>query len=172
MQDVVLSILSGMFTYVLLSKLKNTNNVQNAICTITSGHVQGYVLLQQIKYSKTMFSCFLSNLTPGKHGFHIHSKGDLRENCKSLCSHYNPHNTQHGGPTGNRRHKGDLGNIIANVNGMSNTTIISDVSLNDIIGRSIVIHEYPDDLGMGNNKESISTGNSGKRIGCGVIGLL
>lgn len=172
MQDILLSVFSGMLVYALLKKYSNTNTIQSAICTITNGSVKGYVLLQRIKHNQTRLSCFLQNLTPGEHGFHIHNKGDLRENCKSVCSHYNPHQSQHGGSTGNKRHKGDLGNLTANANGVSNTIITSDVRLDDIIGRSIVIHEYPDDLGMGNNEESLTTGNSGRRIGCGVIGLL
>ena len=39
-----------------------------------------------------------------------------------------------------------------------------------IIGRSIVIHENPDDLGKGGYPDSKTTGHAGKRIACGVIG--
>ena len=36
--------------------------------------------------------------------------------------------------------------------------------------RSFVIHEGIDDLGRGDNEESLKTGNAGGRMGCGIIG--
>lgn len=32
----------------------------------------------------------LVGLTEGKHGFHVHEKGDLSQGCASLGPHYNP----------------------------------------------------------------------------------
>jgi Cu-Zn family superoxide dismutase len=40
----------------------------------------------------------------------------------------------------------------------------------NIIGRSLVIHEKPDDLGMGGHEDSLTTGHAGARITCAVIG--
>jgi superoxide dismutase, Cu-Zn family len=34
---------------------------------------------------------------------------------------------------------------------------------NHIFGRSVVIHDKPDDLGLGGDKESLITGNAGKK---------
>ena len=39
-----------------------------------------------------------------------------------------------------------------------------------VIGRSIVIHDDPDDLGIGGHSDSHTTGHAGKRIACGIIG--
>ena len=42
---------------------------------------------------------------------------------------------------------------------------------NNILGRSCVVHENEDDLGRGRHELSKTTGNSGPRVACGVIGL-
>ncbi|GBL73650.1 hypothetical protein AVEN_16075-1, partial [Araneus ventricosus] len=33
-----------------------------------------------------------------KHGFHVHTSGDMSNGCQSTGSHYNPKNANHGGP--------------------------------------------------------------------------
>jgi Cu-Zn family superoxide dismutase len=40
----------------------------------------------------------------------------------------------------------------------------------NVIGRSLVIHQDPDDLGVGGHSDSLTTGHAGKRITCAVIG--
>lgn len=40
-----------------------------------------------------------------------------------------------------------------------------------IVGRSVVVHADEDDLGKTNHPDSLKTGNSGKRVACGIIGL-
>ena len=104
------------------------------------------------------------------HGFHIHETGDLREGCDSCCSHYNPNNNQHGDLYCG--HAGDLGNIKTDKNGNCNISLKTNKFIVDeIVGRSIIIHEDEDDLGLGNFEDSKTTGHSGKRIACSVIGI-
>ena len=109
------------------------------------------------------------------HGFHIHEYGDMSDECESMCAHFNPYGKQHGCPGAKERHVGDLGNLITNSNGISHYTRIDDViklrgTKANIIGRGLIIHADEDDCGLGNTPVSLTTGNSGKRIACAVIG--
>lgn len=114
----------------------------------------------------------VSGIKPGLHGFHIHESGDLTRGCDSLCDHYNPDGVVHGGLRSKISHRGDLGNVKANRKGFVECIIrTKKVTLSEIIGRSIILHEDPDDLGRGGHPLSSTTGNSGNRILCGVIGF-
>lgn len=135
----------------------------------------GYVLFREDLWNNSVvIELYLKKLSPGKHGFHIHEAGDLREGCQSLCAHYNPFNSNHGDRSDAIRHLGDLGNININENGISHEIIVDDqIKLRgkySIIGRSLIIHEKEDDVGKGGDDESLKTGNSGKRIACAIIG--
>ena len=115
------------------------------------------------------------HLSAGKHGFHVHKKGNLFKTDCSMCEgHWNPTNKQHGGLNDINSHAGDLGNIIANSQGEVNTHFSTDkltlFGKNSIFGRSIIIHEDEDDLGRGGFHDSLETGHAGKRIDCAVIG--
>jgi Cu-Zn family superoxide dismutase len=60
----------------------------------------------------TKIACMVKGLNPNsKHGMHIHEYGDLTDGCVSAGAHYNPHGLPHGGPSSERRHLGDLGNL-------------------------------------------------------------
>ena len=147
-----------------------SKKINKAMCVLTNNEpgIEGNVLFEQLQKG-CKITVNIKGLTPGKHGFHIHNKGDLTEGCKSLCSHYNPFNKVHG------EHVGDLGNIVADDNGVVKQVIIGkDIELNgpiSVIGRSVIVHQDEDDLGLGGNEESLKTGNAGKRIACGVIGI-
>ena len=145
------------------------------LTNVTNKKINGYILFKEdFKNKCTNIIVRIKGLPEGKHGFHIHKAGDLRNSCSSLCDHYNPKNKKHGDINDKERHVGDLGNIKADKNGNCSITLKDKLiklrGKYNIIGRSIVIHEDEDDLGRGNHKYSLTTGNSGKRIGCGVIG--
>jgi len=114
------------------------------------------------------------NLPKGAHGFHIHEFGDRTNGCTSAGAHFNPHNARHGGPGISPRHVGDMGNVISNGDPKTHFSFEdSSMSLFPpycIVGRSCVIHRDEDDLGQGNYEDSPTTGHSGPRLACGVIG--
>jgi Cu-Zn family superoxide dismutase len=110
-----------------------------------------------------------------KHGFHVHESGDLSDNCKSMCAHFNPYGKSHGGQTDKERHVGDLGNLQTDDKG-NVSCIMFDRMIKlcgykaNIIGRGLIIHADEDDCGKGSNVASKLNGNAGKRIACSIIG--
>lgn len=44
------------------------------------------------------------------------------------------------------------------------------IMLISLYSRGVVVHSGQDDLGLGNSPLSNTTGNSGDRVACGVIG--
>ena len=69
------------------------------------------------------------------------------------------------------RHRGDMGNIVIQSNGRCDDVFLVDVTVWEIVGRALVLHEDEDDLGQLDTDESRTTGTAGKRIDCGVIGI-
>jgi Cu-Zn family superoxide dismutase len=109
----------------------------------------------------------IQNLKPGKHGFHIHEKGDCSAaDAMSAGPHFNPMHEHHGGTHTAERHVGDFGNIEVDASGKGHLVWKGKLDLsgpNSIIGRSVVVHEKEDDL------KTDPSGNSGARIACGTI---
>lgn len=145
---------------------------RHAVCTIRSNTVIGHVELVAVRGGTKFVFRLRGFPREGAHGCHVHAHGDLRDGCDSTCSHYNPTASAHGGRTSKYRHKGDLGNITADSEGNCEEQFIADVRLQDIVGRTLLIHAGADDLGRGGDAGSRSTGNAGKRLACGVIGRL
>lgn len=110
----------------------------------------------------------VAGLTPGKHGFHVHAKGDLsdKEKGKSAGDHFNPDNKDHGRPSDGERHVGDLGNIEAGEDGLANFTISDKVikfsGPNSIVGKALVIHSGADQFTQ-------PAGDAGDRVAFGLI---
>lgn len=143
--------------------------------SIKNNRVKGVVKFIQ-KRNGLKIKYNILNLRDGNHGFHIHKCGDLTKGCVSACEHFNPNSRFHGGLKDKDSHAGDLGNIYSQ-NGISKGSIetnkisIRPGKYNSIIGRMIIVHSEEDDLGKGGDAESLKTGNAGKRLACGVIGI-
>lgn len=145
-----------------------------AVCVL-KGDVSGTVFFdQKDAKSPVVVSGEVSGLAKGKHGIHIHEFGDNTNGCTSAGAHFNPQKLDHGSPDADIRHVGDLGNI-ESAGGVTKVCLqdsqISLVGPNSIVGRTLVVHADPDDLGLGGHELSKSTGNAGARIACGVIGF-
>jgi Cu-Zn family superoxide dismutase len=142
---------------------------------VFDGKVKGTVKFTE-EFNHIYIELKLSGLKKNAlHGFHVHESGDLTNKCQSLCAHFNPFGKKHGCPGALERHVGDLGNIATNEKGEAIYSMYDNVirlrgEISNIIGRGLIIHEDPDDCGLGKNKESLVTGNSGKRIACAIIG--
>ena len=148
--------------------------IKEAVCVIDTNYknssITGVVVFTQKDDSVHIKVDVKGLIKNHLHGFHIHETGDLREGCTSCCSHYNPNNDEHGDLYSG--HAGDLGNIKTDKNGHCSISVKTNKFIVDeIIGRSIIIHEDEDDLGLGNFEDSKTTGHSGKRIACSVIGI-
>jgi Cu-Zn family superoxide dismutase len=147
-----------------------------AIANFLDSKIKGCVEFIEIDKKNTKIVVSLEGLPKNSiHGIHIHEAGDLSEQCMSACSHFNPYNKKHGGIDSKERHVGDLGNIKTDKNGKVEYEVIDNqIKLRgtkaNIIGRSVVIHADKDDCGLGGFPDSLTTGHSGKRIACGVIG--
>jgi Cu-Zn family superoxide dismutase len=151
-------------------------------CDGTSGDTgcTGTVNFEQTDADTCKITYEIKGLTPGKHGFHVHEKADFSDGCKSAGPHYNPHGKDHGGPEDENRHVGDLGNIEPGADGVAKGEIVDKLikltGEHSVVGRSMMVHADPDDLGKGdhsepgtNGKTSKTTGNAGARIACGEI---
>lgn len=186
--------------YFLLKKLTGITSLHNIISKNTifkpikanayfngsssNSNIKGIVLFEEIFTENNIIvkvSVDLEGFEPETiHGFHIHEYGDLSRGCDSMCAHFNPYNKTHGGRDeegreNKERHVGDLGNITADTEGKVKTEFTDHlIKLRgfeaNIIGRGLIIHEDEDDCGKGSSPNSKTTGNSGKRIACVVIG--
>jgi len=167
-----------------LSPIHAKANLQNEY-----GHAVGCVyFFEDINIWKTRIEIQLWNQTPGLHGIHIHEFGDndylgeypnetmhTSQHCGMFGGHYNPYNASHGAPTDDfsARHVGDMGNVKVNPDGNGHKVFYDRLirlrGRFNVIGRTVVLHACADDLGHGGDHESRITGNSGKRLSCGII---
>lgn len=123
----------------------------------------------------------VQGLTPGPHGFHIHTNGVCAPGPDAATGqtvafgaaggHFDPGQARkhgHPGEPPNRAHAGELPNIPVGANGQGslryrNPHVTLSRQANSVLGRTLVVHERADDY------VSDPAGNSGGRLLCGVI---
>lgn len=121
-----------------------------------------------------VFTPDLSGLTPGIHGFHVHTNPSCapkEQDGKSVPAlaaggHYDPSGSgKHEGPWGDG-HLGDLPALFVTADGRSTHPVLAPrLRVSDLAGRSLMLHaggdnhaDHPEKLGGG-----------GARIACGVV---
>lgn len=88
---------------------------------------------------------------------HIHQNGECFGDFESAGAHFNPTDVPH------PQHAGDLPPLFS-AGGNALSAVLTDrFTLNQIIGKTVIIHENPDDF------VTQPSGNSGARIACGII---
>lgn len=100
---------------------------------------------------------------------HFHEHGSCGNMGENAHGHWNPTHEQHGQWGSAAYHAGDIGNIKLDAEGHGTISVTTDrwnideTTDKNILGKSIIVHGGTDDY------KTQPTGNSGPRIGCGVI---
>lgn len=130
----------------------------------TDSTLSGSVKFYQTSYGGILVEAQIFGLpdisVPGSSNFyamHIHESGDCSDHFSHTGLHYNPGNTAH------PDHAGDMPPLLGNQGYAFSVFYDKRFTLQDIIGRSVIIHEKPDDF------TSQPAGNAGNKIGCGRI---
>ncbi|KAH7069167.1 superoxide dismutase [Paraphoma chrysanthemicola] len=156
----------------------STSTAIRAVATIVpfgNSNVKGTVTFQQADTnSATIITYDLTGNTPNmQRGIHIHEVGNT--NCTLAMGHFDPFKMGHGLLTDPVRHAGDLGNIAidssGNAKGSLSARLVTLSGPNRVIGLTFVMHGGEDDGGKTGMGNSSTTGNSGSRVGCGIINL-
>jgi Cu-Zn family superoxide dismutase len=118
----------------------------------------------------------VSGLTPGFHGFHIHTTGACTApDFVSAGGHFNPGGQTHGA------HAGDMPVLLVNADGVGEarftTASFRVAELFDADGSALIIHGGADNYANiptryapgGPDTTTLNTGDAGGRVACGVI---
>lgn len=141
-----------------------------AQASIKGKEISGTFEFKQEKYtSNTLITGVVNGLYPDRqHGVQVHEVTP-----QGLGPTFNPFGKQHGGPWNAERKVGDLGNILVDSQGVGHFSLDDPfVKLSgpfSVVGKSIAVHENPDDLGFGRKENSKIDGGVGAPIAHGVI---
>ena len=144
-----------------------------------SGADAGVVKLTK-QGSKVVVRAEAEGLTPGFHGFHVHSVGQCVPPFTSAGGHYNPTGAGHGS------HAGDMSSLLVLDDGTAQLQFATDnftiAELFDADGTAIIVHALPDNFAniptryqsttegtFGPDSATLATGDAGGRVACGVV---
>jgi len=134
-----------------------------------SGNAQNPRLSGLVRFYRTIYGGVLVEAEifglpdtdlPGQGNFyamHIHESGDCGSDFSHTGMHYNPTGAEH------PNHAGDLPPLLGNQGYAFSVFYDKRFTLQEMIGKSVIIHEKPDDF------TSQPAGNAGTKIGCGQI---
>lgn len=149
--------------YVSIAQIKGGPLAPNINGTVTFKNVRGGTEVNVAVAGLPPYRPGNINQAPiGPYGFHIHENGSCEignpnSPFESAGEHWNPTNQPHG------NHAGDFPVLFSN-NGYSRMIFFTNkFRAEDVIGKSIIIHQNPDDY------RTQPAGNAGKRLACGII---
>lgn len=144
----------------ILTMLKNKPDATASI----NGSSNNPGLFGEVNFYKTQFGGIIVNAeiyglpqSSDFYGFHIHENGDCTPPFDKTGEHYNPDNLPH------PFHAGDMPPLLGS-KGYAWLCFYDDrISIDKIIGKSVIIHDMPDDF------STQPSGSSGAKIACGII---
>ena len=173
-------------------------NVQNQY-SMSDIPLEGFVFFKQKdEKSSVKVTVYLKGFEDGTYGFHVHEKSmdeikdpcsDIHDCCSQLGGHFhvgekwspfNPNGTPHGDHTGDLCFNIHFENRVCDFSFDDTKISLYQDQPNNVVGRSIVIHEEEDDKGLVlydedtdenilKNINRLISGNAGNRIACGQI---
>jgi Cu-Zn family superoxide dismutase len=158
----------------------------SAVLKDVRGQSVGTVQIEDSGNGKTLVTVAVAGLTPGFHGFHIHSRGvcDPKSTDPATGSPFfnaGPHLGEGEHPN----HTGDLPDLLVGDDGIAGASYVTDrFVVRQLLtrqGTSVIIHAKPDnkaniptryshDGKTGPDAETLKAGDGGNRSACGVIG--
>lgn len=125
----------------------------------------GTIQLIETEYG-VLINPSLQSMTPGIHGFHLHTNPSCGQHGQAAGGHFDPNNTKrHLGPY-YQGHLGDLPALSADSNGHINLPVLAPrLKLKDFTNHALIIHAGGDNYA----DEPLKLGGGGARVACGVI---
>lgn len=151
-----------------------------AVLRDASGEKVGLAFLRE-RRGKVEVEAEVWGITPGFHGFHVHTVGECVPPFTSAGGHFNPTGASHGD------HAGDMPSLLVNADGTAELAFETDrFSLRDLFdadGSAVMVHSGRDNFANipsryrsdvtgapGPDAETLATGDAGSRVACGVVG--